>query len=214
MANPLQNTHVMFKVDIFDVPQRVLVRKDLTVEQFTEDILKEFAQELDLNRKYVLILRNMHLDPEARITEIGVREDDVITMGYYEAVRPISEVMPAVQQTQSAQQRVAVLREVETSTTFVLEQMPAIIGRTKMSDPSSTQDLAVDLSDFREGRTVSRPHAQIVQMSGGYGVEGMKDQRPVFVNGVAVDHGKQRLLKEHDIIGVGKVELEFSTQAR
>lgn len=213
MANPLAETHVALSINIFDQTQHALVRKHLTVDRLIADILREFAQELDLNRKYILLYDGRQLDPDVVIGEAGFDPDTVLTFGYYEPVRAASAEPP--RRTQSVAsvtfgppvgQPTASLRELETGRSFPLRRDQTIIGR---GGGGSTERIDIDLSTLRDGRTVSRPHARITAAEGAYLLEPLKADRPVYVNGDEVPFGQRYHLKAGDAVGIGKVQLVF-----
>jgi hypothetical protein len=216
MNNPLTESHVALSINIFDQTQHALVRKHLTIERLIGDILREFAQELDLNRKYILIYDGRQLDPALVIGDENFDSERELIFAYYEPVRsgttmnpsPSEFVLNSTRLPEPDMAKGAVLREVETGQEFWLRKNPTIIGR---SNPGSGVDntIDIDLLPLREGRTVSRPHAKISWLDGVYFFEGLKEQRPVFVNDMLLPSGKKHPLSPGDRIGVGKVQLKF-----
>ena len=87
MSHPLADSHIPLRINIFDQTQHALVRKHLTVERLISDILREFAQELDLNRKYILLYDGRQLDPELVISDANFEADKELVFAYYEPVR-------------------------------------------------------------------------------------------------------------------------------
>lgn len=220
MNNPLAESHVALSINIFDQTQHALVRNHLTVDRLIGDILREFAQELDLNRKYILLYEGRQLDPELVIGEGNFDSERELVFAYFEPVRSGTTIgasgatsasqvalnntrLPAPEPVKNA-----VLREVETGQVFALRKNPSIIGRSN-SGSIIDEAIDIDLLPLREGRTVSRPHAKIAWHNGIYLFEGLKDQRPVFVNDRMLPFGQQYTLQPGDVIGVGKVQLRF-----
>lgn len=213
MANPLAATHVSLSINIFDQTQHALVRKHLTVERLIADILREFAQELDLNRKYILLYDGRQLDNELVVGEANFDPDTALTFGYYEPVRA-APAPDAPRRTQSfsaitlspqaERTSAATLREMETGQRFVLRRDQTIIGRG-----GGGERIDVDLAPLRDGRTVSRPHALITSAVDGYLLEPLKEDRPVYVNDREIPYGQPYRLDSGDVIGVGKVQLVF-----
>ena len=214
MNNPLAATHVALSINIFDQTQHALVRKHLTVDRLIADILREFAQELDLNRKYILLYDGRQLDPEQAVGDLLLDRDRALTSGYYEPVRMVSAPSPratqsiptAMHQPQAGKAPTASLRESESGQRFMLKTDMTIIGR---GGSGNTERIDIDLSALPEGRTVSRPHARILSSGGSYQLEPLKDQRPVYVNEVEVPFGQMRKLAAGDVLGIGRVQLIF-----
>ena len=214
MNNPLADTHVSLSINIFDQTQHALVRKHLTVDRLIADILREFAQELDLNRKYILLYDGRQLDPDMVVGDILFDRDMALTFGYYEPVRmvgaslqPSTQALPtATHPAPTGKTRTAALREPESGQRFLLNTDATIIGR---GGSGTTERIDIDLSSLPEGRTVSRPHARIVVSGGVYQLEALKDQRPVYVNDVEVPFGQMKSLAAGDVLGIGRVLLLF-----
>ena len=214
MNNPLADTHVSLSINIFDQTQHALVRKHLTVDRLIADILREFAQELDLNRKYILLYDGRQLDPELAVGDLLFDRDTALTFGYYEPVRMASASGPrvtqslptAMQPAQTGKAQTAALRALEGGQRFILNPDSTIIGR---GGSGTTERMDIDLSSLPEGRTVSRPHARIVVSGGVYQLEALKDQRPVYVNDVEVPFGQMQRLAAGDVLGIGRVQLLF-----
>ncbi|MBZ0307462.1 MAG: FHA domain-containing protein, partial [Anaerolineae bacterium] len=99
-----------------------------------------------------------------------------------------------------------VLQEAETGFEFPLREFPAVIGRPK---PGEASRLAVDLAQFKEAMTVSRPHARMHQEGQGYSIEAIKPDRPIYVNGQEYFTGQRHTLREGDVIQIGKIRLSF-----
>jgi hypothetical protein len=216
MSSPLSETHVPLSINIFDQTQHALVRKHLTVERLISDILREFAQELDLNRKYILIYDGRQLDPELVIGEANFGPETELMFGYYEPVRSgpptLSSTSQFTQNQLNAREqvaaRLALLREVETGQEFSLRKNPSIIGRSS-SSTGMTDGIDIDVQSFREARTVSRPHAQISRKDGQFYFEALKEQRPTFINDQPLPFGQKHLLQNGDIVGVGNIQFVF-----
>jgi hypothetical protein len=216
MSHPLADSHVPLHINIFDQTQHALVRKHLTIDRLIADILREFAQELDLNRKYILLYDGRQLDPELIISDVNFEADKELVFAYYEPVRsgsasPLStsEVtaskLPTIAPNLAL---IAVLREMETGQEFPLVKTPSVIGRSSTAS-ATNEGIDIDVKSFREARTVSRPHAQISHKDGRYYFEGLKEQRPVFINDIPLPFGKKHTLRTGDIVGVGNVRFMF-----
>ncbi len=215
IANPLEETHIALHVNIFDQSQQVLVRRHLTVERLIADILREFALELDLNRKYILIAGGRTLDAEMVIGEAGLDTSQELILGYYEPVRAMTstqevasarsaEPSPSSAKVPSAP-KAALLREIETGRTFTLRNTVTVIGRST----GDGEGVDVDLQSFRDGKSVSRSHARIVTANGQHFVEVIKEDRPVYVNSQQVEFNKKHALKSGDVISIGRMNLAY-----
>lgn len=215
MDNVLHETHVMLHVNIFDQTQPVLVRKELTVGRLLEETLQEFKQELDLNRKYVLSVQGKPVDNDLPVLELGLGENDALVLSYELAhvAEPIAKPIavrseedlrqtmvgslpiattppPSAKQTSAVKQ--PVLQEMETGYEFSLSQFPAVIGRPKPGDASMIAGVSIDLSQFKEALTVSRPHAQVTLENHFYLIEAIKPDRPIYVNNIEYATGDRK----------------------
>jgi hypothetical protein len=216
MNNPLTESHIALSINIFDQTQHALIRKHLTVERLISDILREFAQELDLNRKYILIYDGRQLDPELVMGDANFDAERELVFAYYEPVRSGNTIGPStsaltlkdIEALDPGKLLIAVLQEVETGQEFLLRKNPSIIGRSNMGN-GAEEGIDIDLFSFREGRTVSRPHAKLSQSGHKYFFEGLKEQRPVFVNDKLLPFGQKHTLQNGDMIGIGKVRFKF-----
>jgi hypothetical protein len=217
IANPLEETHVALHINIFDQAQQVLVRRHLTVERLIADILREFALELDLNRKYILVAGGRQLDPETIIGEAGLESKQELILGYYEPVRAMTSTQEAsaiaIARAESSASsarapsapKAAMLREVESGTSFALRRTATTIGRSA----GDGVGVDIDLQGFSDGKSVSRAHARVVTEEGKHYVEPLKEDRPVYVNSDEVTFGTRRLLKSGDIINLGRMNLAY-----
>lgn len=219
IANPLEETHIALKINIFDQSQQVLVRRHLTVERLIADVLREFALELDLNRKYILIAGGRTLDADTVIGDAGLNSEQELIIGYYEPVRAMSATQEALAAAPAAQQvsasssstpsapKAALLREVETGRTFALRKRTTSIGRAT----GDGDEVDVDLSTFRDGKSVSRLHARVITEGGKHFVEAVKEDRPVYVNSQQVPFNMKHPLKAGDVINIGRMNLTYES---
>src|SRR5688572_612912 len=134
-TNLLEDTHVELSINIFDQTQHALVRKHLTVDRLISDILREFAQELDLNRKYILIYEGRQLDPELIVRDANFERGKELVFAYYEPVRsgapaPSSTAEFEAENISQTQFKNAVLLELLTKQEFSLQKNPSVIGRS------------------------------------------------------------------------------------
>jgi len=211
MSHPLSDTHIPLNINIFDQTQHALVRKHLTIDRLISDILREFAQELDLNRKYILIYDGRQLDPDLIIGDANFEATKELIFGYYEPVRSgtLAGTSEFTADNVRGQSKVrAVLREMETGKEFLLVKTPSIIGRSSAGKGAS-EGIDIDVLPFREARTVSRPHAQITHSQGKYYFEALKEERPIFLNDRALAFGQRHALHSGDIVGVGNIQFVF-----
>ncbi|MBZ0305613.1 MAG: hypothetical protein K8I82_06055, partial [Anaerolineae bacterium] len=82
MENVLSETHLPLRINIFDQTHRVLVRKELTIERLVEEILHEFQQDIDQNRKYVLSLKGRPIENDLPVLEVSLGEDEALVLSY------------------------------------------------------------------------------------------------------------------------------------
>lgn len=220
MENVLNETHLLLRINIFDQTHRVLVRKELTVGRLVEEILHEFQQDIDQNRKYVLSLKGKPIENDLPVLEVSLEEDEALVLSYELALvsEPIARPLMVRSEEDMKQTavggipipttggRIPLLQEAETGVEFPLREFPALIGRPK---PGDTSRLAVDLGRFKESMTVSRPHARVTYDGQGYAVEAIKSDRPIYVNGQEYLAGQKHTLREGDAIDIGKIRLWF-----
>ncbi len=168
--------YIEINIDVFDqVGQRVKVLNSLTVDVFIGEILREFD---DLDRKnpqaYALFLKGMPkpLDRHRTISQLDIHAQDELVFRYARA---------SAREPLQGKTRVYLLEE-STHKLFEILWQPAIIGRVDAADPLHNELLAVNLEPFREGRRVSRRHAQITYEDGQYLIESLSSNNPTFLN--------------------------------
>jgi hypothetical protein len=195
--------YIEISIDVFDqLDQRAKVKKNLTVEVFVDEILREFD---DLDRKnpqsYGLFLKgNTHpLDLGKTLEQLDIHGQDELVFRYARSLQRAA--LPERQN--------VFLIDDSTHKVFELHWSPAIIGRPDSSDPAHNELLAVNLEPYPEGRKASRRHAQITYEDGQYYLESLSDTNPTFIN---AEHkpisGKRRIQSSTSII-IGKGLFKF-----
>jgi len=91
---------------------------------------------------------------------------------------------------------------------FILEYLPATIGRTKRNDPI-TKNIAVDLGEVEEGRSVSGEHARIFEQDGTYYIENLTEHNRVVVDEQNVGYQERSPLSDRSELRLGKLWLTF-----
>lgn len=199
--------YIDVKIDVFEhTAQRAKVRRNLTITDLIEEILREFDDiTADSPEKYAVYLKGFDrpLTPGSTLTQLDIQPQDELIFDY---VRQTIRQMLDVSQ-------YAILREESTGKEFDIQWQPAVIGR-----PSTEVDhniiLAVNVQLLQDGKTISRKHAQITVTDGRYFIEPLADQNPVFLNGRELPINMRREIKHGDRIAFGrnKLTMTFITQ--
>lgn len=91
--------------------------------------------------------------------------------------------------------------------TFPLAWQPALIGRS--TDQASASQLAVDLKDLDQSKTVSRQHAQVTENNGEYLIQRLADNNQLIVDGRQLARLSPVALKTGSVVKVGSQTLTF-----
>jgi hypothetical protein len=193
--------HLQLKVNIFDAVEPVLVRPSVTVDRLFQDILREFSAELDLHQQYILLCNGRVLPPNEAIGSLGLPEDAVLTVSYREAGQA---AWTAAAHTVSLQEQPPQIRllELHEGRTFIVEKLPALIGRYSVR---SAEAVDVDLSDLSEGDTVSRRHARLSFDGTRLAITRLEKANRLTLNGADVAAGETHPLADGDVLGFGQV---------
>ncbi len=200
--------------ELFDdnTRQEVSIRTNTTVRNLIDEIRREFNF---LEGNYSLTIKggNKPLESDKTLDQLGVQTGSELI--FERERRRLSQQIMArggqfFQPISGAPH--AILQEETSGAVFDIEWQPAIIGRADAANPASAQQLAADLSELPEARTVSRQHARITERSGQYFLEGLAERNPTLLNDREMLVGEKRVLKPGDKIRVGKIVLTFNTQ--
>jgi pSer/pThr/pTyr-binding forkhead associated (FHA) protein len=100
----------------------------------------------------------------------------------------------------------ASLKELATGEVYKIEWSPALIGRPT---PDNADTLAVDLSKYAVAQSISRNHAEIIELDGSYFLESKSTTSKTALNGSDLRRGERRLLQSEDKITCGQITLVF-----
>ena len=192
---------------VFDIvgesrPQPAQVRHDMLVG----DLISEIVREFDINDQDEYLLfrvgNNQPLDPRYPLSGQSVGDGD-----------QLSFTRPALLQRRpiSAEMTAALRLQVTTPLLYEINWQPAIIGRPD-ADATHTSLLAVNLEWLgKQGKRVSRSHAQIVEKDGTYYLESLAPHNPTFLNNKVLLIGERHPLKNNDqiLLESSNVRLEF-----
>ena len=195
------------RIDVFEhTGQRARLRKNLTVMNLIEEVLREFDDiAADTPEKYAVYLKGFDrpLTPTQTLTQLDIQPQDELVFDYIrQTVRQMLDPRDY-----------AILEEDVTGKEFDIQWQPAVIGR-----PSNEMDhnitLAVNVQLLPNGGTVSRSHAQITFSEGHYFIESLTEYNPVFLNGRDITTSKKQELKNGDrlMLGSRQLTLTFKTQ--
>jgi pSer/pThr/pTyr-binding forkhead associated (FHA) protein len=165
------------------------------------------------------------MDRMQTIGDLELDPGEFLMFRYYEAPRAATmkfDTGPLSQHIAANLERPATIRrptrpvfiDAQTEQEFVVERVPAYVGRPNSAVPEVNEQL-VDLSNLKEAKTVSRPHARLVQdsKSNGYYIESVKQNNLVYVNEEAVEPGQKRNLKTGDVVRLGRVHLRYDERS-
>jgi len=190
--------YIEISIDVFDqLDQRVKVKKTLTVDVLVQEILKEFD---DLDRRtpqaYGLFLKGVAkpLDGSKTIDQLDIHAQDELVFRYARS---------SAREPLHGKTRVYILEE-STHKLFEIQWQPAIIGRPDAADPFHNELLAVNMEPFREGRRVSRKHAQITVEDGQYFIESLASNNPIYLNDETEPVTQKRRLQQNTRIRLGR----------
>lgn len=192
--------YIDVKIDVFEhTGQRARLRKNLTVVNLIEEVLKEFDDIVaDSPEKYALYLKGFDrpLTPTQTLTQLDIQPQDELVFDYIrQTVRKMLDPKDY-----------ASLREETTGKEFDIQWQPAVIGR-----PSNEMDhnitLAVNAQLLPNGGTISRSHAQITFTESRYYIEPLAEYNPVFLNGREIPVNNKRELKNGDKLMLGNRQL-------
>ncbi len=190
--------YIEISIDVFDQQdQRAKVKKNLTVDVFIDEILREFD---DLDRKnplaYGLFLKGnpKPLDRSKSLNELDIHAQDELVFRYARS-SPRIPLNP---------RHKVFLAEENTHKVFEIQWVPAVIGRADLGDPALNELLAVNLDPFKEGRRISRRHAQITNEDGQYYVESLATNNPTYLNDESTPITEKRRLQPNARIRLGK----------
>jgi pSer/pThr/pTyr-binding forkhead associated (FHA) protein len=199
--------YIDVKIDVFEnTGQRARLRKNLTVVDLIQEVLKEFDDiGADSPEKYAVYLKGFDrpLTPTNTLIQLDIQPQDELVFDYvHQTMRQMLEP-----------QDYATLREETTGKEFDIQWQPAVIGRPS-TDIDHNIMLAANVQLLPNGVTVSRSHAQITFSEGRYYIEPLAEYNPVFLNGKEINYNKRYEIKNGDKIMLGhhKVMLIFNTQ--
>jgi len=191
------------RIDVFEhTGQRARLRKNLTVMNLIEEVLKEFDDIVaDSPEKYAVYLKGFDrpLTTTQTLTQLDIQPQDELVFDYIrQMVRQMLDPRDY-----------AILQEEITGKEFDIQWQPAVIGR-----PSNEMDhnitLAVNVQLLPNGGTISRSHAQITFSEGRYFIEPLTEYNPVILNGRDITTSKKQELKNSDKLMLGSRRLIFT----
>jgi len=199
--------HLQLTVSIFDAVEPVLVRPDVTVDRLFQDILREFASELDLHQRYTLLFQGQALPPAAAIGSLGLPTDAVLTLSYRVSAQSLwTSRMPAVVLPEKTLRIELVV--VPEGRRFPVETLSALIGRYSQRTGEAVD---IDLSDLPGSDTVSRQHARVSFDGTRYAITRLEKANILTLNGEAIASAETRALTAGDVLGLGEVALRVET---
>lgn len=105
----------------------------------------------------------------------------------------------------------------EVMATVSIENMFFPLGRTYNSmgrrSPADGVYPDVDLTDFDHDSYISRRHAQIIKDGNSYYFEDLGSSNGSYLNGEFITKGARQLLKNGDLLKLGKTELVFNLRS-
>jgi hypothetical protein len=202
LKDQLKDSHRPLFLNIFEEQKEILARTTLTIKDLISETLKN-VKDLDEDGSYALyyaavpdmnINTDQPIDPATPVLNL---ESDVLRFGYFR------------------EDSGATVTLVETSTNqeFLLDRLPAVVGRRKPNqiDDDLTVDVAAGSVQIENAGYVSGRHAVITYRDGRYYIEQLNDHNPVWVDEQKTKFGEPRELRNNSIVRLGnKVYVEFT----
>jgi len=199
--------YIDVRIDVFEhTGQRARLRRNLTIGNLIDEILKEFDDiSVDAPGKYAIFLKgnDQPFEESATLSQLDIQPQDELVFNY--GKRTMRRMLDP--------RNYAFLRDDGLNRIYEIQWQPAIIGR-----PTNEADhnimLAVNLQLHPKGQTVSRKHAQITFSRGSFYIEPLAQNNPIFVNGKEVHFNSIREIKNGDRIFIGRnnLPMTFNTQ--
>lgn len=183
VEKPQQNVEVLGNVPVKTVIYEIL--KEFGLKGAYGLWFKSTKQELDLNR--TLVEQNVGMGAEL---EFGKR-----TTRFPAGANEITGKMRGY------------FRVDGDGRTFPLAWQPALIGRS--TDPASASQLAVDLKDVDQTKSVSRQHAQVTEDRGEYFIQRLADNNQLVVDNRQLARLSPAALKSGTVVKVGNLSMTF-----
>lgn len=195
--------YIDVKIDVFELAgQHARVRTSLTVANLIQEVLREF-DDINTNTPDVYGIfpkgGDTPLDANQTLVQLDIQPWDELVFEYVK--RSVRQMLDARHQFQ--------VRDETTGKVFDIQWHPAVIGRPS-ADVDQNMALAINLQHLPLGQTVSRRHAQIIFHKGGYYVEALAENNPVYVNNQEIIFGTRRELRHGDRIGIGRSQIPLT----
>lgn len=186
--------------DLFDdYPiHNVLVLHEMTIQELIDEIRKEFSFD---EGEYALALKGTRkeLKPDATLDELNLGNGTDLVFGRKQRKQQFRG-------TQVRTQNRAYLIEESSQTRYDISRTNALIGRA-LSD--ATTSVEINLAAVDKTNSVSRQHARIIEASGNYLLEALREDNPTFLNDKILQKSEPVSIKTGDIIKVGRIILQF-----
>jgi hypothetical protein len=196
--------HVSISSEYFDDgSQDVIVRDNLLVVDLIREIMKEYK--LD-SADYVIRPSDSTrvLNGDLSLEAQGIVAGSAIV---FEAANAVGRTASALAGDPVGMQKWRIALKSGTGVLFPITDVPAFIGRPPKG--ADGEPIAVDLTNVDPARSTSRPHGLLRQIGSEYHIESIRDDNPVYVNGVEVAIGSPVAVRHGDQLRFGSVTLFF-----
>ena len=190
----LADTHIILRIRLLNENHDALIRKTLTVGELQGQLIAKFPDQLQTPEKYCLVdaADNNRLHPDWQIAYLSEQGIGILRLALLDTLQSVTSTY-----------RLTFLEE-DTGERFEFDRLPIQISR---SSQSNTEVQQLDLGKFKEGLSVSRPHARVFESDGRIYIENLTTNNRVLVNGKPVTGGNQQEIANGDALRIGKIVL-------
>jgi hypothetical protein len=193
LQEKLNTSHVpVIVIDAQGERANALLRRNLTVRQLRDVLMTKFVQDTAKRSNYTLFANGAPLTLAETLESLPAYAE--ITYKRMERHQPLEDHR--------------LLLVFEDNTLFELDRLPSVLGRKTRQNT----DVDIDLSEFPNGDTVSRKHAEISCQDDRYYIRNLSS-RSLFVNEIEIMADKYELT-DGAVIRLGKIVFRLRIQAR
>lgn len=210
LKQKLANSHLAVSIRVQIDPQQhtqiveVLVRKELPLRDLMRQAVRRYAQPGMIESDFIFYGSAQH---EVDLQKPLYLTDHTQVFSLLHKAHASAEVAVSAARALTPQFMIELI-ETRTQQRFIIQQLPALVGRVKRD---TTYDLTVNLGDLEFGRTVSGKHARITRDEDYYYIENLtEDNRLVVENDQGVQNVRYlqpQVLQDGDIIHIGKITM-------
>ncbi len=190
----LTNTHIMLRIRLLNDNHDALVSKMLTIGELQAQLMRKFPDQLQVPERYCLVdaTNNNRLPPGWQVADLHEQGIGILRLALLDTLQNVTSTY-----------RLTFVED-ETGEKFEFDHLPIQITRSAQSNAEAQQ---LDLGKFKEGLSVSRPHARIFENDSHIYIENLTTNNRVLVNTKQVTGGNQQEIASGDTLRIGKLTL-------